>query len=251
MELGGVRAIDPRHREAAATGSLRHSLERHPANLLVISGFFVSDVAERLAGFLREEARYRIERRLFSSPDPVDEARWAMSNDHDRLSSVRRVAGAGSSSALGGGVIEYLRARSMLGSGGFRSFVEILSGRALADARGVGACRLDAGDFVRPHRYDPRTCRLRLEVFLSPRWDAASGGDLCVIDHHERVTRVPPLFNRAVVLDTSFGYTYLVVPRRHGGDAVPRLSLEASFGPGIAGSSGEDAARETAHPRWT
>ena len=251
MELGRLRAIDPRHREAAATGSLRDSLETHPASLLVLSGFFVSDVAERLAGFLREEARYRIERRLFSSPDPVDEARWVTANDHDRLSSVRRVAGAGPSSALGRGVVEYLRVRSLLGSGGFRSFLEIVSRRALAEAWGVDACRLDAGDFLRPHRYDARKCRLRFEVFLSPRWDAASGGDLCVIDHHERVTRISPLFNRAVVLDTSVGYTYLVAPRARGGVAVPRLSLEAGFGPGGAGGSGEYAARETAHPRWT
>jgi hypothetical protein len=249
VELGRLRAIDPRHREAAATGSLRDSLEMHPANLLVLSGFFVSEVAERLAGFLGEEARYRIERRLFSSPDPVDEARWATANDHDRLSSVRRVAGAGSSPALGRGAIEYLRVRSLLGSGGFRSFLEIVSGRALAGTWGVGACRLDAGDFVRPHRYDPGTCQLRLEVFLAPRWQAGSGGDLCVIDDHERVTCIPALFNRAVVLDTSLGNTYLVAPRRHGGVAVPRLSLEASFGPGAAGSSGDDAARETAQPR--
>jgi hypothetical protein len=220
-----------------------------PANLLVLNGFFVSGVAERLAGFLRDEARYRIERRLFSSPDPVDEARWVTANDRDRLSFVRRIAGAGSPSALGRGVIEYLRVRSLLGSEGFRSFLEIVSGRALEDVRGVGACRLDAGDFVRPHRYDRRNCRLRLEVFLSPRWHAASGGDLCVIDHHERVTRVPPLFNRAVVLDTSVGYTYFVAPRRHGGVTVPRLSLEASFGPGGTGSSRDDAAREKAHPR--
>jgi hypothetical protein len=238
VELGRLREVDPRHREAAAAGSLRESLEMHPANLLVLDGFFVSDVAERLAGFLREEARYRIERRLFSSPDPVDEVGWATANDHDRLSSVRRVAGAESSSVLGRGAIEYLRVRSLLGSGGFRTFLEIVSRRALADAWGVGACRLDAGDFVRPHRYDPWTCRLRLEVFLSPRWDAAFGGDLCVIDHHERVKRVAPLFNRAVVLDTSVGYTYLVAPRRQSGVAVPRLSLEASFGPGGAGTSG-------------
>lgn len=90
---------------------------------------------------------------------------------------------------------------------------------------------MEPGDFVRPHRYDSATCELRLQVFLSPNWDVASGGELCVIDHHERVTRIPAVFNTAVVLDASVGNTYLVAPIRPDTGHVPRITLGASFGP--------------------
>jgi hypothetical protein len=231
VDGGRLRPIDPRHREAAATGSLRARLRENPASLLLLNGFFESGVADALARFLGEDAGYRSEYRLFSATGPVDEARWSSVDDRDRLWTVQRVAGAESSSILGRGAIEYVRVRSLLHSTECRSFLEVVSSRSLGDAWGVGACRLDAGDYVRPHRYDPATCGLRLEVFLSPEWDPAFGAELCVIDQHERVTRLPALFNCAVVLDTSVGNTYYVAPRRQGGFHVPRLSLEACYRP--------------------
>lgn len=232
MAGGRLRAIDPEHLEAAASGGFRERLRSQPGGLLRIDRFFVSGVADDLARFLGEEARYRSEHRLYSAAHPVDHGSWTSADDRDRLSAVKRVANVEASSVLGRGTIGFVRVRSLLHSAEFRSFLETIASASLGNAWAVGACRLDAGDFIRPHRYDPGACRLRFEVFLSPRWEATFGAELCVVDKEERITRVPALFNRAAVLDTSMGSTYFVAPRRPRDVAVPRLSLEARYTPG-------------------
>jgi hypothetical protein len=225
--------LEPGHLEAASSGLLREAVRTRPGNLVRLNPFFLAGIAERVARFLSDEACYRQEFRLFSSPDPVDEQRWAATDDRDRLSAVRRVAGAKAGRALGPGALAYLQLRQALEMR-MRPFLELASGKYLGEAWDVGACRMEPGDFVRPHRYDPASCQLRLEVFLSRRWDIAFGGELCVIDNHERVTRIPAVFNSAVLLDAAVGNTYLVSPMRPEAGLAPRISVGVSFRPGAS-----------------
>lgn len=217
--------IDPEVLDAAASGALRDAIRSHPAGLALLPSFFVPTVAERLSHFLNEEARYAREFRLFSIADHVDEERWEAAEDRDRMSTFGRVSGVEPVSALGPGALAYLQVRRELEGSGSRRFLEAAFGRPLGRAWTVEARRMLLGDFVRPHRYDLAVCRVRLEVFLSPEWQAAYGGELCVIDAQERLARGPAEYNSAVLLDVSVENTYLVSPIRYEAGNVPRISL--------------------------
>jgi hypothetical protein len=178
------------HALEAASASLRD----HHAGAAVLTQVLHPSAATAAAAWL-VAATTVDEYRLYSVDLPVDGRRWRSADDRDRLWRVERPVESLSTPTA----IAYARVRHALSGGAFGAAMERLAGRSLA-APSVGAWAIGSSGCVRPHRLDPSVVALRLELFLSEQWGEADGGELVLVDGHERVSRFPAVFNTGVVI---------------------------------------------------
>jgi len=193
-----------------------------------LDGFLVPRVADELADFV-SGARLQPMYRLYTEPEPVPRSRWIGAREVDRFVQAASVSGVGDD-GTSDGAIRYLRVLHMLRSEAFRKLVGTFRGKSVGSIHELATWSMTAGDFVRPHRYDVDTCDVRVELWLSTRWDDDLGGALCVVDDQERRTQVPFRHNRLILLDPSVGATFWVAPIRPAAAGSKRAAVIACFG---------------------
>ena len=193
-----------------------------------VDGFLVARLAEDLADFLTNGAIMERSYRLYSDLDPVPPDRWMAARDTDRFANVTTVVGMGDD-PLSAGAVSYVRLLQMLRSGAFRAFLERISRTDLEPIHELTTWCMTADDFVRPHRYDPASCGIRVSLCLSMGRDPELGGAWCVLDGQERLTRVPFRQNALLVMDASAGATYWAGPIRDTVRGIARFTVSACF----------------------
>lgn len=217
--------IVPRHLVAAAVSG---HLDDPPLGCSWVDGFLIERVADELADFVQRRARMEPLYRLYSEPEPVPPSRWARAGEPDRFAHAASVAGSGddptSDAALG-----YVRALQMFRSEAFRDLVGRLCARPVGRIHELTTWSMGPGDFVRPHRYDARTCDVRTELWLSTGWSDRLGGALCIVDDQERARRIPFRHNTLVLLQPRRGATVWVTPIRPSATSTRRVAVIACF----------------------
>jgi hypothetical protein len=212
------------HQSSEAIDHAAHGFADHPARLAVLDGFLQHHIAEALARFLADHARFELEHGLYSVEGAVPEATWAAAADDDRFFRYGRLVGVPDDRQLEDDVLTYLGFRAGFQDPRFRGFFERISGLALTGSDDVGAHRMQAGDFLRPHSDDNRSRALALVLYLTPAWEGSWGGQLLVTHPSGVEVRIEPTFNRLVAFDVRADTSHSVAPV-HAPDGCARFTI--------------------------
>lgn len=219
-ETRSLRAlVDADHLGDEALARDHHGFCADGIGLVVIDAFLVAPVADRLAQFLQHEAIFEHEYGLYSTDGAVPRDRWEAAGDDDRFFRYGRLVGVSHEHRLSENVLTYLHFRHAFQQPPCRDYFELLSGMALTGSDDVGAHRLVAGDYLRPHSDDNRNRALAIVLYLTPGWQSAWGGELSVLDSDGELGRIEPAFNRLVAFDVH-GTTHAVAPVGAGAGAA-------------------------------
>jgi Rps23 Pro-64 3,4-dihydroxylase Tpa1-like proline 4-hydroxylase len=203
--------IEERHLRPASLTAYRASFEEHPARLVVINDFLRTDVAERLAIFLRDEAQFQQVFGLYSREGAmINREEWLRAEEKDRFFRFSKIAGLPPQYGLSPNTLTYLQFRKTLQATGFASLFEQLTGVALAGSEAFSPHSMERGDFLKVHNDKIGNRQLALVFYLTPGWEPDFGGALVVVDCEGRKTRIEAEYNRLVAFDVNVGTTHFI-----------------------------------------
>jgi hypothetical protein len=217
--------FQPQHLDDDALAGYRGSLASHPARMLLLRDLLVTEKAERLARFLREEAAYETEYGLFSVEGAVPADAYEAAADDDRFFRLSRLKGVPSEHQFSPNALTYLQFRQALQSDAFLGFFEAVSGLPLSSSDDFGVHSMRTGDFLRHHTDDNKDRRLALVLYLTPDWRPEYGGTLSMIDGDGTAHEVHADFNSIVMFDVQAESVHEVLPVEGASDGTPRLSI--------------------------
>jgi len=200
--------IQPQHLSEDALAGYRTALEAHPARMVVLHDVVAAAPAERLAGFLADDAEYTIEYGLYSQHEGVEPSAWEAAPVEDRFFRFGRLTGQRPESMLSDTMLTYLQWRTFVTEPPFRAFFESLTGLKLGASDDFGCHEFRVGDFLLAHDDANRDRRVALVMYLTPSWRPEFGGALAMEATDGSVDRVEALFNTMVVFDTLAGSSH-------------------------------------------
>jgi len=218
--------IRSRHLEDEALQAYRDAFTSHPAHVVVIEDFLVSEVAERLSLFLSGEAEFRSEHGLYSVEGAVSEEDWREAPDEDRLFRLGKLVGTPPRYRTSPNALTYLQFRMTFQQPEFRSYFETITGMPLGASDDFGAHAMTHEDMLRPHSDDNRNRQLALVLYLTPGWKPEFGGQLRVTHLDGGETVVEARYNSLVAFNVLTHSAHVVEPIRpgDGGDRT-RLTI--------------------------
>ena len=201
--------IAAEHLEDGALERGRAALDAHPARLLTLDGFLTTEVADRLAAFLADEASYRREFGLVSADGAVDEASWLAADEDDRFFTLSRFHQIPEEHRFSPNALTYLRFRQAVPSPPFVDYFESLTGLSLGPSDDFGVHAMSAGDFLGEHSDENKRRGLAFVLYLSA-WEPGFGGSLVMRDAQGGEVTVDPALNRIVMFDVHAGSVHRV-----------------------------------------
>ena len=219
--------IQSQHLEPAALDLYRSAFESSPARFYVIEDFLVSELADRLSAFLRQEGRFETEFGLYSAEDhKVDESSWLAAPTDDRFFRYGRLVGTNPEFEFSPNSLAYLRFRTQFHTDDdLRRFFEESTGLELDRSDDFGSHSMGAGDFLRDHDDNNRNRRLALVLYLSPNWKAELGGSLHIVDSSDHEYVIEPTYNSLVAFDTLAETMHFVEPVREAAGDAARVTI--------------------------
>jgi len=208
--------VQPQHLEAAALARYRESFESHPAHLLVVKNFLQPQVAERLSGFLSNEAEFKVTYGLHSTEEAVSEDDWNQAEDDDRLFKLGRLVGTAPQFARSPNALTYLQFRMTFQRPELKAFFESITGMRLGNSDDFGAQAMECGDLLRPHSDDNRNREIALVIYLAPDWKPEFGGQLRVVHLDGQDTVVEAEYNSMIVFNVHTHSAHVVEPVKPG-----------------------------------
>jgi Rps23 Pro-64 3,4-dihydroxylase Tpa1-like proline 4-hydroxylase len=199
------------HLEPDAIETYRQSFDAHPARLLVLHDFLVSQAGERISDFLNDEVEVEPTYGLYSSDGECPREQWLRAEAADRFYKLGLFSGVRPEHRLSSNALTFLRLREVLADHRFLAFFERIVGRRLGRFR-YYAHFMTYGDFLLSHTDEIRNRQLAHVLFLSPHWESRFGGALHVVAHGGEMSVVQPEFNQLVLLDVTAKSEHFVSP---------------------------------------
>lgn len=198
----------------------------HPARMVTVDGFLRDEIARAISRFMLEHATF--EREHMGYPDRhLGESEWLAAPSAERLLSRNVVKGVRPGAEFEPDTLTFLRFRGATATEAMAERLARLTGLSLARTTPLRGHAMHPGDFVALH--DDRNNedkQLAVILYLSPAWERAHGGELCIVDGAGSTHVVEPRFNRLVAFEIAD--TKHWVERVRPG-APPRLSISGWY----------------------
>jgi len=175
-----------------------------PLKLLKIQDFLSPDFANSCADFLNNDAKFKDVYGLYSpNGNNVSLQQWTSSDQEKHFYFYQMLTSPESNHILGARGLHFLKLRQLLSSNNFKLYVEKLIRTELGTVTPIKVHRMRPQHFLNPHN-DKRGNRLiAFILYLSPQWQAESGGQLCILDNNNSKTIIEADFNSLLLFDVT------------------------------------------------
>jgi len=227
--------VQSRHLQPRTMESYRQAFISHPARLLVLKGFLLNPVAEKLSRFLSNEARFELAYGLYSKNvkdgniSGVSSTAWLEAEEGERFYRFSDYAGALAEFQLSSNRAVFQQFFSALRNNEFKLFFEEISGLELGSAPLINAYSYKTGDFLSHHSDDVKSKLLSFVFYLSPHWEHRFGGLLHLIARNGDVTKVDPEYNSLIIFDVAAKTEHFISPVEQCAGERARLTISGWF----------------------
>jgi 2OG-Fe(II) oxygenase superfamily len=205
------------------------SYRDHPLRVVAMPAFLKGDVAERVSGFLLEEAVYETTFGLYSKRNQdVTREEWEGASDADRFFRYGSPVATGSHDGLSDGLVSFLQLRAAMHDRRFLELITAIVGSEIGKAS-LYSRSMQAGDFLRDHNDDRLERAVAFVLFMSPDWPSELGGGLEIRGRSGDRWVHPPMFNTLVLFDVTAHDTHAVLPIASTAGTRRRASLGGWF----------------------
>ena len=227
--------IHSRHLNPEVIEAYRRAFTSHPARVLVLRDFLVTEVAERLSQFLSFEAKFKSVYGLYSKVhrdgniSDVSKDTWFEAEEQNRFYRWSDYVGVFDEYRLSSNLFLFRDLLLAFRQNEFRNFFEEISGLRFGSTPLINAYSYGAGDFLSSHTDDVKSKRLSFVLYLSAHWERRFGGLLHLIDPNGDLIEIEPDYNSLVIFDVTARTEHFVSPVEPCAGETARLTISGWF----------------------
>lgn len=227
--------IHPRHLIPEVMEAYCRDFTLHPARVLVLKDFLVSEIAERLSQFLSREAQFKSVYGLYSKVhrdgniSDVSKDTWLEAEGNNRFYRWSDYVGVFDEFRLSSNLLLFQNFLLAFRSNYFKDFFEEISGIRFGPTPLINAYSYRAGDFLSSHTDDVKRKRLSFVLYLSPDWERRFGGILHLINRNGDLIQIEPDYNSLVIFDVTARTEHFVSPVEPCVGEKARLTISGWF----------------------